>query len=224
MARQGPSDYMSWSLVGRARKGVWPMAIVWATGLDVDGYVAAGREVDVPRADCPGCGQPMPFWGWYERDVRLSAVVIRRLVVRRARCSACERSHALLPGFVTWGRLDAVEVIGPALEAMCGGAGTLRVAKGLDLAHTTVRDWRRRFAERAEMLAVGFCRYVVAVGDLAPRLVGHPVAVAVAAATAAWRAAVRRFGAAVGAMWRLANAVVGGHLLSPNMDPLWAAR
>jgi hypothetical protein len=197
------------------------MAIVWPTELDVDMYVAAGREVVVPRPDCPRCRQPMPFWGWYERDVRVSAEVIHRLSVRRARC--CEGTHALLPGFLTWGRLDAVEVIGSALETMCGGVGMRRSAGGLGLAHTTVRDWRRRFACRAELLAVGFSRFCVAVGDLAPRIGGRPEAVAVAAAKAAWSAARRRFGDGVGGLWRLANAVVGGHLLSTNMDPPWAA-
>ena len=102
------------------------MAIVWPTELDVEMYVAAGREVVVPRPDCPRCRQPMRFWGWYERDVRVSVEVIHRLSVRRARC--CERTHALLPGFVTWGRLDAVEVIGSALETMCGGVGMRRAA------------------------------------------------------------------------------------------------
>lgn len=165
----------------------------------------------------------MQFWGWHERDVRVAAEVIHRLVVRRARCADCKRSHVLLPGFVTWGRLDAVEVIGVAVEAMCGGAGARRVADGLGLKHTTVRDWGRRFARRAEMLAVGFCRFCVAVGGVAPRLSGLPEAVAVAAVTAAWVAARRRFGDGVGSVWRLANAVVGGHLLSPNMDPLWSA-
>ncbi len=63
----------------------------------------------------------------------------------------------------------------------------------------------------------------VALGDLAPRLSGHPEGVAVAAVTAAWVAAKRRFGGQVGALWRLANAVVGGHLLSTNTDPPWAA-
>ena len=147
-----------------------------------------------------------------------------RLEVRRARCRRCERTDSLLPGFVTWGRLDAVEVIGSALEAMCEeGVGARRVADRLDLKHTTVRDWRRRLCRRAELLAVGFSRYCVAVGDLAPRLWGHPMVVAVGAARAAWAAARRRFGDRVGGLWRLANAVVGTHLLSPNMDPLWAA-
>jgi hypothetical protein len=98
-----------------------------------------------------------------------------------------------------------------------------KVAEGLSLAHTTVRDWRRRFARRAELLAVGFSRFCVAVGELAPRLSGSPETVAVAAARAAWVAARRRFGDGVGGLWRLASAVVGGHLLSPNTDPPWAA-
>lgn len=199
------------------------MAIVWPTELDVDAYVAAGRELVVPRPACPRCGERMQLWGWYERDVRVTAMVIHRLAVRRARCAACARSEALLPGFVTWGRLDAVEVIGAALEAACGGSGVRQVAESLELGHTTVRDWWRRFLRRAELLAVGFCRYVVALGDVAPRLSGRPEVVALAAIEAAWGAARRRFGVGVGTLWRLANAVVGTHLLSPNMDPLWAA-
>jgi hypothetical protein len=199
------------------------MAIVWPTELDVEAYAAAGRALNVPRPACPGCRDPMQFWGWYERDVRVSGEVIHRLAVRRARCADCARTDALLPGFVTWGRLDTVEVIGPAVEAMCAGTGMRGVAERLDLKHTTVRDWRRRFARRAGVLAVGFSRFCVAVGSVAPRLWGRPEAVAVAAARAAWAAARRRFGEGVGTLWRLANAVVGGHLLSPNTDPLWAA-
>ena len=199
------------------------MAIVWPTELDVDAYAELGREVVVPRLPCPGCRRPLRFWGWYERDVRVTAEVIRRLEVRRGHCRDCGRTHALLPGFVTWGRLDTVEVIGSALEAMCAGAGMRPVADGLDVKHTTVRDWRRRFARRAVLLAVGFSRFCVALGDLAPRLAGHPETVAVAAVGAAWVAARRRFGDRVGGRWQLANAVVGGHLLSTNTDPPWAA-
>jgi ribosomal protein S27AE len=39
------------------------MAIVLPTRLDVDGYVAAGREVEMPRPACPRCGDLMQFWG-----------------------------------------------------------------------------------------------------------------------------------------------------------------
>lgn len=201
------------------------MAIVWPTELDVETYAAAGRGVVVPRLACPGCREPMGFWGWYERDVRVSLGVTHRLWVRRARCGACDKTHACLPGFLAWGRLDPVEVIGVALGAMGGGVGARPVADrlGLGLVHTTVRDWRRRFARRAELLAVGFSRFCVALGDLAPRVSGEPEAVALAAIGAAWAAARRRFGDGVGPLWRFANAVVGGHLISTNTDLLWAA-
>ena len=49
------------------------------------------------------------------------------------------------------------------------GAG---VARAIDVSYTTVRDWHRRFAARAEMLAVGFARAAVALGGLLPRLAG----------------------------------------------------
>ena len=63
------------------------------------------------------------------------------------------------------GRLDAIGVIGPALEAMVGRPGTgAGAARALGLPYTTVRDWRRRFVARAEMLAVGFARACVALG------------------------------------------------------------
>lgn len=199
------------------------MAIVWSTELDVDAYAAAGRGVSVPRATCPACRAPLRFWGWYERDVRVSEEVIHRLLVRRGRCSACLVTHALLPGFVTLGRLDPIEVIGPALRSMCGGEGMRTVAERVGLKHTTVRDWRRRFARRAGLLTLGFCRYVVAVGDLAPRLRGGAEADALGAIDAAWAAARRRFGARVAELWRFGNAVVGGHLLTTNIDPPWAA-
>ncbi|MGH9074255.1 MAG: hypothetical protein ACRDZQ_09065, partial [Acidimicrobiales bacterium] len=38
---------------------------------------------------------------------------------------------ALTPEFVTWGRLDEVEVIGAAISALVGGKSGPEVAKGL---------------------------------------------------------------------------------------------
>lgn len=196
--------------------------MVLPTVLGVEEYAAAGRQAPVPRLACPTCGEVMGLWGWYERDVRMGRVW--RLAIRRQRCGPCGSTHAVLPGFVTHGRLDGVEVIGPALEVMGpGGRGARDVAASVDLPHTTVRDWWRRFRDRASMLAVGFSRFCVAIGELAPHLVGDPKKVALGAISAAWRAAQRRFGAGVGARWRLANAVIGGHLLTTNTDPPWAA-
>jgi hypothetical protein len=37
------------------------MAIVLPCTLSVDAYSAAGREVEVPRAQCPDCSEPMGF-------------------------------------------------------------------------------------------------------------------------------------------------------------------
>jgi hypothetical protein len=116
------------------------MAIVWPTALGVEQYSAAGRDVEVPRLACPGCKQPMSYWGWYGRDVR--ALRSQVLWVRRQRCRGCRASHAVPLRFAAHGRLDAVGVIGPALEAMVAG-GARVAADALDLPYTTVRDWRR---------------------------------------------------------------------------------
>jgi hypothetical protein len=196
------------------------MAIVWPTALGVEQYAAAGRNVDVPRLGCPGCKEPMSYWGWYERDLRVSRS--QPLLVRRQRCRTCAASHAVLPSFMAHGRLDAIGVIGPALEAMVAGHAR-RAADALGLPYTTVRDWRRRFVARAEMLAIGFARVCVALGALVPRLAGEPSAVALKALGSAWRAARRRLGPGVGRLWRFANGLTGGHLLTTNINPPWSS-
>jgi hypothetical protein len=128
----------------------------------------------------------------------------------------------VLPSFVAHGRLDAIGVIGPALEAMVDGHARA-AADALGLPYTTVRDWRRRFVARAEMLAVGASRACVALGAPVPRLSGQPAVVALAALRSAWRAARRRLGPGVGRLWRFANGLVGGHLLTTNMHPPWSS-
>lgn len=197
------------------------LAIVWACPLGVDAYASAGRRLDVPRMPCPDCSAPMGFWGWHERDLRMGRA--RRLALRRERCRPCQRSHVVLPAFVTHGRLDAVEVVGAAIEAMVDGAAVRSVAEALDLPHTTVRDWRRRFAQRAVLLAGGLAAAAVALAGVVPRLAADPQRAAVGAVRAVWRAARRHGGRGVGRRWAVANAVCGGHLLSTNTHPPWAA-
>ena len=129
------------------------MAIIWPCPLSVEAYATAGKEVAVPRPRCPACGCWMIFWSGYGRAVRAGPVF--RIWVRRARCQACGgSSHALLPSFCLKGRLDAVEVIGPAVEAVAAGAGTRSVARGMGIAfaHTTVRGWWRRHRQRVGVL------------------------------------------------------------------------
>ena len=198
------------------------MSIVFACRLSVDAYVEAGRDVEVPRPSCPACSGAMVFWGLYVRDVRVGAVV--KLLVRRARCRDCRTSHAMLPDFVAHGRLDGIEVIGAGIEVMADGGGTRSAAVVTGVPYTTVRDWRRRLGSRASMLTGGFWASCVALGDLVPRVVTvGALSILVGAVTAAVAAARRRFGAH-GSPWRIANRIIGGHLISTNTDPPWSAR
>lgn len=162
----------------------------------------------------------MTFWGWYLRHVRIGDVA--KLWIRRVRCGPCGDSHALLPEFVTHGRLDGVEVIGAALTAMTAGAGARTVAAGVGVPHTTVRDWRRRFRARAALLVAGFVAATVVVSGSGPRLDGDDEAAAIVAIDGLWSEASRRWQDRVGTRWRLANVIVGSHVLSTNTDPPWA--
>jgi hypothetical protein len=216
--RQGPLPLFSWSLTGEGPEGLLPVTMVWPTSLSVEDYVRGGREVLVPRLVCPDCGEVMTFWGWYERYLRAHGLGSEcEVVVRRERCRPCARSHAVLPNFVTKGRLDSAEVIGPALEET-QEHGVRPTARRTGVPHTTLRGWLRRFEARAEMLAVVFSRFCVAWGDLAPRIAESGVPGAFAAARAAWATARRRLGEGAGALWRFANSVVGAELLTTNTD------
>jgi len=46
------------------------VAIVWVCRLGVDAYAEFGRQLDVPRFECPACGEPMVLWGFYRRYLR----------------------------------------------------------------------------------------------------------------------------------------------------------
>ena len=196
------------------------MAIVLPCSMTVHAYAAAGRDLEVPRPCCPSCSQAMSFWGYYSRPVRVDEEI--RVLVRRARCASCAVSHALVPDFVLPGRLDAVEVIGVAIEEMAAGAGARPVARRAGLPHTTVRDWHRRFRARAAMLTTGFLAATVALGDLVPRVGDGVMASALVAMRAAVDADRRRLGAR-GSDWRIAVRVVGGQLLSTNSNPPFLA-
>lgn len=186
--------------------------------MNVRSYVAAGREVVMPRPVCPGCSAVMGWWGWYRRDVRVDGDPVT-IWVRRVRCSPCGRSHALLPQFVTWGRLDAADVIGLAVAAMVAGLSAGRVAAAARVGHTTARDWRRRFRDRAGLLLVRLVAATVAVSGVAPRE-DHDVERGVVEVVEVLHiAAQRRWPGRVPTRWQLANVIVGGHLMSTNTDP-----
>jgi len=195
------------------------VAIVWPCPLGVDEYEEAGRDVEVPRPDCPACAKPMIFWSGYSRTLRDGDD--RRIWVRRSRCIPCRVSHCLLPAFCLLGRLYGAEVIGHAVTAIVAGTLTRTVAEAAGFPYTTVRDWRRRHRDRAPMLAAGFAALAVELGSVAPPLAVSPERAALEALGRAWTAARAHFGDAVAGLWRFWALVSGGAVLSTTTDTPW---
>lgn len=193
-----------------------PVAIVWPCSLSVDAYAAAGREVVVPRPDCPRCTAPMGFWSGYRRWVR-EAGSCRRIFVPRVRCARCQATDALLPAFVLVGRLDAVNGVGRVIEAVTSGISGVRPAAArVGVAYTTAREWQRRFSARAAVWGVAFAALCAELGGPVLRPVADAAAGAVAAIGAAFVAACEFPGWARLTRWRFAAAVSGGGLLVAN--------
>lgn len=194
------------------------MAIVWPCALSVDEYLAAGRELEVPRPDCPSCAVPMVFWSGYDRALRVAGHD-RRIWVRRARCPGCETTHALLPAFMVVGRLDVVETIGSVLEEVIEGPSGVRpAAERAAVPHTTARGWVRRLESRAEQLAISFAALAVELGGDVVTAVGDACRRALLVMRHAFAAATLLPGWHVVGLWRFANTVVGGRLLHTNSD------
>jgi Domain of unknown function (DUF6431) len=116
-----------------------PVAIVWPCTLSVDAYAAAGREVEVPRPDCPSCLEPMVFWSGYSRFVRHGGGA-HKIWIPRGMCAPCGGTHALVPAFVAIKRLDSIETIGAALESVTSAENGVRPAAARSgVPHTTAR-------------------------------------------------------------------------------------
>jgi hypothetical protein len=150
---------------GEGSKAVLPpLAIVWRCVLDIEAYAAAGRDVVVPRQDCPDCRVPMIFWSGYERRVRhVGRVWV--IWVRRGKCNRCGgRTHALLPAFELIGRRHDVEVIGIAVTAVVWGVSVSAAARAAGVARSTVRSWCRRHQERARRALAMVVAVTAAVG------------------------------------------------------------
>ncbi|MEV4418336.1 hypothetical protein [Catellatospora sp. NPDC049609] len=118
-------------------------------------------------------------------------------------------------------RADAVEVIGAGLVARAAGAGSRRVAGLVGRARSTVRGWLARFSGRAEPLRRLFTQVLVDVDadPVPPAAAGSVFADAVAAIVSAAAAVSHRWGLSVFMVspWRVAAAVTGGRLLSPDL-------
>lgn len=81
---------------------------------------------------CPACGGRLRPWGHArERSLRASRGALVEVRPRRARCSACRRTHVLLPVIALLRRRDVIAVIGAALMAKAAGRGYRRIAREL---------------------------------------------------------------------------------------------
>jgi hypothetical protein len=183
----------------------------------VEADLAAGRLL------CPCCRVGvLGGWGCARLRVLRTREGERRLRPRRGRCrvQACLATHVLLPDVCLAGRKDVVEVIG---EALLAGEGYRRVAERLGVPAETVRDWRRRFRSRAELIAAHFLRWARALDGtlLGPVAQGSPMADALEAIGVCTRVASllleRR------APWSWVSALTAGGLLAINTNPPWPA-
>ena len=194
------------------------MSIVWPCTLSVEAYAAAGREVEVPRAHCPSCFEPMMFWSGYSRFVRHEGGA-HKIWIPRGACAQCGGTHALLPAFVAIKRLDSIETIGAALEPVVSGEDGVRpVSERLGVPHATVRGWVRSFGRRAASLALSFAALAVELGGEALTPLPDPRRHALAAMAAAWRAVTGLPGWLAAGPWRFCSSVCGGTLVATNTN------
>jgi len=166
---------------------------------------------------CPACAGELGSWGCYRRRVRVGRAMFR-LLVRRACCPACERTHALLPGFLLARRLDAVDAVGFALRMAGEGRGYRPIAVALGRALTTVRGWLRRFRLRADVLRGWFVGLAVELSEPPARAppACSPLGLVVRAIADAFLAARLRLGpgAVTGGVWAFSSAATTGRLLA----------
>ncbi len=177
-------------------------------------------ELQAGMLACPLCGGELRPWGhgrW--RVLRRRTGGQDHLRVRRARCRECRVTHTLLPEVSLLRRLDDVDTIGAALEAMAAGQGHRRIAEQLGRPEDTVRGWLRAFRGGAEAIRAHFTRWAHALdpllGPIAPA--GAPIADALSAIGEATRAAVLRFGPRP--PWRLVSRLSSGVLLCNASRP-----
>jgi hypothetical protein len=183
----------------------------------VEADLAAGRLV------CPRCrAGVLGGWGCSRlREVR-TGLGVRRLRPRRGRCRerSCLATHVLLPDLCLARRRYLAEVIGAALLS-AGREGYRCAGERLGMPGETVRDWRRRFGSRAELIASHFLRWARALDVSLVLLAGRGslVADAMEAIGVCTRAASLLLGRR--APWSWVSALTAGGLLEVNTSPPW---
>jgi hypothetical protein len=198
------------------------MAIIWPYPSSSSSYVTAGQQVAVPPQRCPSCLRWLIGWGGYWRWLR-APLLVERIWIRRGRCSACRRSHALLPDLVLARRLDAVDVIGASVaRKLTGGLGLRPIAEQLDVPHTTVRSWWQRFCVRSSMLLTQCTALAVALDGTPIEVHAGGEHAALASLGIAWQRALARFGVRIGGLWAFWSRISGGQALGTHTTSPWA--
>jgi hypothetical protein len=161
----------------------------------------------------------MVFWSGYARCARDADFKVFFIWIKRARCSACGVSHALLPSFCLLGRLDVVEVIGPAVSAVLDGRPvTELVAVQSGVPATTVRGWCRRHRQTAQDLLLT----LVAVAGMGRRTVDDMAGPSEVAALRALTALGSVLSAHLGVqVWPAVSVLCGGAWLSVTTHSRW---
>ena len=141
---------------------------------------------------------------------------------RRGRCRelSCRATHVLLPEVCFARRRYVAEVIGVALLS-AGREGYRRCGERLGVPGETVREWRRRFRSRAELIVGHFLWWAWALDASfdPPAGQGSLVADAVEAIGVCTRVASLLLGRR--SPWSWASALTAGGLLEINTCTPW---
>src|SRR5262245_28674603 len=193
------------------------VSIVWAWAGSVAEYVAAGQRVATPMPECPGCRRRLGRWSGYWRWVRY-AVDQRRIWIRRTRCRPCGSSHAVLPDFLFFRRLDEVATIGQVLALRATADVELRaLARRFDLPRAALRGWRDRSRGRSATLLSEVVEVAIGLDSPPLDLRKKSEAVVLEALEQALHSAHRRFGSQrVGELWQFCSRISAGKLLATN--------
>jgi hypothetical protein len=126
----------------------------------------------------------------------------------------------LLPDVCLARRRYVVEVIGAALLT-AGREGYRRAGERLGVPGETVRDWRRRFRSRSELISAHFLRWMWALDASVdpPARQGSPAADAIEAIGVCTRVASLLLGRRL--PWSWASALTAGGLLEINTRTPW---
>jgi hypothetical protein len=199
------------------------VSIVWPWRLSVSSYVDAGKQIVAPIPVCPGCRRLLSRWGGYWRWLRLARVEARW--IRRARCTPCRVSHALLPDFLFNRRLDEVATIGQVLALRAvHQLGVRTIARRFDLPRATLRAWWGRFRTRSPTLLAELLALAIGLDPAPIELLTNGEAAVFEALDEAVARARARFGEHVGDAWRFWSRVSGGQVLGTNTSAPWRRR